>query len=240
MPFWRAAVMLFGHVRRWGALALLVLWLCVGPTGPALAALDAPGGEPPPGGQPGGMAAPPDVPLAVLLTHDDLEATFGGRLPETRGRWVEQSFFSPALGRETTYLAWLPPGYASSESAYPTLYLLHGVGGAAGVGPEEWLGYALTETLERMLALRLLEPMIVVLPQGEQSYWVNHADGGPRWADFVAVDLVADVDATFRTAPTREARAVGGLSMGGHGALQLAYNFADTFSVAGAHSPSLR
>jgi len=56
----------------------------------------------------------------------------------------------------------------------------------------------------------------------------------------VAVDLVDHVDATFRTEPVRERRAVGGLSMGGHGALQLALNHPDRFAIAGAHSPTLR
>jgi S-formylglutathione hydrolase FrmB len=69
---------------------------------------------------------------------------------------------------------------------------------------------------------------------------MNHAGGGPKWADFVAVDLVKHVDATFRTEARREKRAVGGLSMGGHGALQLALNHSDVFSIAGAHSPTLR
>jgi S-formylglutathione hydrolase FrmB len=150
------------------------------------------------------------------------------------------TFASPALDRDETYLAWLPPGYDASSRRYPTLYLLHGVGGPAGFGVEEWLGYALTEDLDRMLAAGLIEPMIVVLPNGGQSYWINHAGGGPRWADFVALDLVDHVDATFRTEPRRERRAIGGLSMGGHGALQLALNHPDRFAVAGAHSPTLR
>ena len=64
--------------------------------------------------------------------------------------------FSRSLGRETSYMAWLPPGYASSTQTYPTLYLLHGVGGPDGYGVEEWLGYALTEDLDRMLAVRAL------------------------------------------------------------------------------------
>jgi enterochelin esterase-like enzyme len=180
------------------------------------------------------------LPMASQLSSDYLESYFGAALPDQRGEWRDPVFFSPALGHEATYLAWLPPGYDTSTESYPTLYLLHGVGGEEGFGVEEWLGYALTETMERMLALGLIEPMIVVLPYGEQGYWMNHADGGPRWGDFVAVDLVQHVDATFRTDATRERRAIGGLSMGGHGALQLALNHPATFSVAGAHSPTLR
>ena len=175
-----------------------------------------------------------------LLTHDSLEAAFEGEIPVLRGEWRQVTFSSRALEREASYMAWLPPGYATSGTVYPTLYLLHGVGSAEAYGLEEWLGYALTEDLDRMLALGLIEPMIVVLPNGEQGYWINHADGGPQWADFVARDLVASVDATFRTDARREKRAIGGLSMGGHGAVQIAYNHPELFSVAGAHSPTIR
>jgi enterochelin esterase-like enzyme len=189
-----------------------------------------------------GAPSAPYVPFEQLFTTDRLEAAFAGTLPVEQGEWREVRFFSRALGREVSYMAWLPPGYsgAGAERAYPALYLLHGAGGPAGYGVEEWLGYALTEDLDRMLALGLIEPMIVILPNGEQGYWMNHAGGGPRWADFVAVDLVKHVDATFRTEARREKRAVGGLSMGGHGALQLALNHPDVFSIAGAHSPTLR
>lgn len=180
------------------------------------------------------------VPSAHMFTADRLATAAGGALPETRGEWREISLFSRSLGRETSYMAWLPPGYTSSAQTYPTLYLLHGVGGPDGFGVEEWLGYALTEDLDRMLALGLIQPMIVILPNGEQGYWMNHADGGPKWADFVALDLVNHVDATFRTEMQREKRAIGGLSMGAHGALQLALNHSDVFSIAGAHSPTLR
>ncbi len=180
------------------------------------------------------------IPLAEAFTHDALERVFESAEPHLRGEWRFQSFFSPALGREDTYMAWVPPGYATSGRRYPTLYLLHGVGSSEAYGVEEWLGYALTEDLDRMLSLGLIEPMVVVLPNGEQGYWINQADGGPRWADYVARDLVKHVDATFRTEAKREKRAVGGLSMGAHGALQLAYNHPEVFSVAGAHSPTIR
>lgn len=179
------------------------------------------------------------IPMAQLFNHDALEAMYAGGLPAVRGEWRHVSFYSRALEREMSYIAWLPPGYAATSQSFPSLYLLHGVGSPEAFGPEEWLGYALTEDLDRMLAVGLIEPMIVILPQGDQSYWLNHA-GGPKWGDYVAIDLVKHVDATFRTDARRERRAIGGLSMGGHGAVQLAYNHTDTFSIAGAHSPTIR
>ncbi|HEU5316678.1 MAG TPA: alpha/beta hydrolase-fold protein [Chloroflexota bacterium] len=190
-----------------------------------------------PASLPGGV-----LPLSSQLVHERVEAMAGGpgRLPDQRGEWRTVTFYSRSLDREMDYLAWVPPGYKMSGARYPSLYLLHGVGSAAAYGVEEWLGYALTEDLDRMLALGLIDPMVVILPNGEQSFWVNHAGGGARWGDYVAEDLVTHVDATFRTTATRETRAIGGLSMGGHGALQLALNYPDTFGVAGAHSPTLR
>jgi enterochelin esterase-like enzyme len=184
--------------------------------------------------------AVPVIPMDRLFNADVLLRQYGDGFPAERGEWKTMSFTSRALGRDASYVAWLPPGYQTSGKTYPTLYLLHGVGSPEAYGVEEWLGYALTEDLDRMLDLGLIEPMIVILPSGEQGYWMNHSDGGPRWADYVAIDLVRHVDATFRTDARRERRGIGGLSMGGHGALQLAYNHPDVFSVAGAHSPTIR
>ena len=213
------------------------------PLGPASGAVLLPQGNTAPAPDAAETAADMSyVPMSEMFTTDKLEAKFNGALPEKRGTWVEQRFFSAALNREDTYLVWLPPGYDSTTQRYPSLYLLHGVGGSSGFGVQEWLGYALTEDLDRMLALGLIDPMIVVLPNVEQSYWMNHSPDtdGTKWADFVAIDLVKDVDARFRTATSRDRRAIGGLSMGAAGALQLALNHPDVFSVVGAHSPTLR
>ncbi len=149
---------------------------------------------------------------------------------------VEDSFYSAALGQEMSYLVYLPPGYDADGRRYPTLYMLHGIGGSN----REWLGYGIDVAASCLMRAGRVQPFVVVLPQGDESYWVNHAPDGPRWGDYVADDLVAQVDAVYRTLPAPASRAIGGLSMGGHGALQLAYTHPDVFGVAGAHSPTLR
>ena len=80
----------------------------------------------------------------------------------------------------------------------------------------------------------------MVMPEGDKSYWLNHANGGPRWGDYVARDVVNYIDANYRTLRKRESRAIGGLSMGALGAMQLALNHPQTFSIVGLHSPALR
>jgi hypothetical protein len=55
--------------------------------------------------------------------------------------------------------------------------------------------------------------MIIVLPQGDQSYRVDWSDSGPAWDLYTARDIVEHIDAHFRTIADPSGRAIGGLSM---------------------------
>jgi enterochelin esterase-like enzyme len=150
---------------------------------------------------------------------------------ETRMIWSE------ALQRSLPYLAHLPAGYDSNPNArYPVLYMLHGRGGSY----RSWQDLGLLTIADRLVESGEIQPFIIIMPEGENAYWVNHAKGGPRWGDYIGSDLVRETDRHFRTLADRDYRAVGGLSMGGCGALQLGINYADTFGVIGAHSPAFR
>jgi enterochelin esterase-like enzyme len=147
----------------------------------------------------------------------------------------EVVFSSAALGRTLSYYAYVPPDYERTQQRYPVLVMLHGGGGSK----DEWPAYGLISALDRLIAGGVIEPLIVVLPQGDRGYWVNQAEDGPRWADYVVQDVLGSIDGTFRTRADADHRAIGGLSMGGAGALQLAFNHPDVFHVVAAHSPSL-
>lgn len=152
-------------------------------------------------------------------------------------RVLEVDFASKTLGRSVRYDIYLPAGYDSDPARrYPVLYYLHGIGG----DPREWLGYGLRETADQLMGSGAIRPFLIVLPEGDQGYWVDQVNGGPQWATYVANDVVAAIDGTYRTIADRQDRAIGGLSMGAHGALQIALNHPDVFSIVGAHSPSFR
>jgi len=148
---------------------------------------------------------------------------------------VEHALYASTVGLSTTYNVFLPAGYNASYQRYPVLYMLHGVAGDA----TEWQSIGLLEAADRMIQDGEIEPMLIVLPNGGANYWVNHAGGG-RWGDYLVGDVVASVDREYRTVPDRSARAVGGLSMGGEGALRMAMLNPDVFGIVAAHSPSLR
>lgn len=144
--------------------------------------------------------------------------------------------YSPALHEELLYLIYLPAGYEESDRHYPTVYMLHGVAG----GPGEWPEIGIPDAADRLIAEGAIRPMVIVFPEADASYYVNGATSGQRWQDYLVRDVVAHVDTTYRTVPRPESRAIGGLSMGGDGALQLTLRFPDVFGVAAAHSPSSR
>jgi enterochelin esterase-like enzyme len=144
-------------------------------------------------------------------------------------------FFSRALDTDKPYYIYLPPGYDVEARRYPVLFMLHGNSGSL----EEWAAYGLIDRADRMIAAREILPLIIVLPQGDFSYWLNLADNGPKYGDYVVGDLVRHINATYRVLPGPQNRAIGGLSMGGTGALVAAFTNPGVFGVVGAHSPAL-
>jgi len=197
------------------------------------------------GAQPMSDARAPRATIPALTTIADAAAPFDATLDEgmltsevTAPDVRAMNFRSDALGRAMPYSIYLPPGYDMSTRHYPVLYMLHGMSGTN----DEWRGYGIFDTADRMIRAREMRPLIIVLPQGDKAYWVDHAlpTDKEAWGRYMAKDVVANVDARFRTLSDSQHRAIGGVSMGAHGAMQLAMNYPDIFSVVGAHSLVLR
>jgi enterochelin esterase-like enzyme len=157
--------------------------------------------------------------------------------PYVRIRGSEQSILvvSPALGgRKQQVIVYLPPGYASSPHVrYPVFYLLHGFPGR----PAAFLDTVqLGVQVDQLMARRKMKPMILVMPYGStgtftDKEWANGIRPHQGWESFVASDLVRAIDARYRTIPAGAARAIGGLSEGGYGAINIALHHPGEFRV---------
>jgi enterochelin esterase-like enzyme len=174
------------------------------------------------------LPRPSTLPGTDILTSPYLLPTQG----TVRERW----FYSPELDRDMPYYIYLPPDYGTADRKYPVLYMLHGLGGHR----EEWIAYGLINVVDQEITSGSLQPMIVVLPQGDKGYWTNHTGEGPLWGEYLYRDVVNMIDSTYRTIRAPQARAIGGLSMGGWGALSTAFLHPNIFGIVGAHSASLR
>ena len=124
----------------------------------------------------------------------------------------------------------LPLDYDSSTARYPVLYLLHGY----AFDNTAW------STMSNLSAYAAGREMIVVMPDGLKSWYVNSAtDQKAKYEDYIAKDLVAYVDGHFRTIPLRRARAIAGQSMGGYGAALIGLNHYNEFAAIGILSGAL-
>ncbi|MDP2958972.1 MAG: alpha/beta hydrolase-fold protein [Longimicrobiales bacterium] len=148
------------------------------------------------------------------------------------GRVLEgRTFRSQALGRDWAYTIYLPPDYETSQQAYPVFYLLHGYGGEH----TNWARYGDAQmTADSLIAASALPPVILVMPDGRNSYYVDSdpVTGFGAMETAIVQDLIPYIDATYRTIPTRRARMIGGLSMGGYGAIHTAFKHPELFGAA--------
>lgn len=147
--------------------------------------------------------------------------------PKSSRRVQDVTFRSASLKRDTTYRVILPADYHRGDRRYPTVVLLHGLVGA----------YTNWETHTDIVAYSEKLPFIIVLPDGANSWWVNAAEiPDDKYEDFVAKDLSEDVDRRFRTIQARQGRFIGGLSMGGYGALKFAIRTPGRYAAVGSFS----
>ncbi len=134
-------------------------------------------------------------------------------------------WFSKVLGKQTTTWVLLPDDLPGPFAAF---YLLHGLSDDHTM----WM----RRTRIEMYAAG--KPLIIVMPDGGKGFYTNH-NQGPRWAEHIGAELPGMIEKTFPAIADRNGRHIGGLSMGGYGALRVALEYSDRFSSANSHSGSL-
>ena len=136
-------------------------------------------------------------------------------------------------------LVLLPPSYAASDHRrYPVIYALHGY----SIGAEQWTHEIhVPQTAEGAFANGARE-MIVVLPDSKTAYGGSSYSSSVTTGDFeafIAHDLVAYIDAHYRTIQDRRSRGLAGHSMGGYGTARIGMKHPDVFGALYLMSPGL-
>jgi enterochelin esterase-like enzyme len=154
---------------------------------------------------------------------------------KVHGAALEGNLEGNATDRDV--LVFLPPSYATSKSRrYPVVYALHGY----SIGAEQWSKEIhVPQTIEGAFAQGAGE-MIVVLPDSKTVHNGSMYSSSVTTGDFerfVAQDLVAFVDAHYRTLADRASRGLVGHSMGGYGATRIGMKHADVFGSLYVMSP---
>ncbi len=135
---------------------------------------------------------------------------------------------SDKMGRNISNLVVLPEQYFDdSSSTYPVLYLLHGYSD----NYMAWQNHVdLTKHANKY-------GFIIVCPDGQDSwYFDSPIDPTYQFETYVSQELRNYIESNYRTINDRRYRAITGLSMGGHGALWLAWRHPDIYGMCGSMS----
>lgn len=154
---------------------------------------------------------------------------------KVHGTSLEGNLEGDAVDRDV--FVFLPPSYARQKSRrYPVVYALHGY----SIGAEQWTHEIhVPQTIEGAFAQGAKE-MIVVVPDSKTLHNGSMYSSSVTTGDFeqfIARDLVAYIDANYRTMPDRLSRGLVGHSMGGYGATRIGMKRADVFGSLYIMSP---
>ena len=166
-------------------------------------------------------------PIAITLAALLLSA------PAFASEIVTREFKSAALGRNWAYEVYLPSGYETSRLSYPVLYLLHGNNGTR----RHWVEQGnIQSTADALIASGDIQATVIVMPDAGVTWFVDRRE---KMETAVMRDLIPDVESHLRVLKSREGRLIGGLSMGGYGALRLVMKYPEMFAAAALLSPAI-
>ena len=166
--------------------------------------------------------------IATAAVYLALSATLFGPVDAHGARVEHVTVRSQAVDRELG-VSVVVPARTKPRGERPLLVFLHGRGGS----DETFIGNeAVFEGLEKM---GRKAPIIAFPDGGDHSYWHDRREGD--WGSYVMREVIPQVERRFGTDPHRVA--IGGISMGGFGAYDLALLHPHRFCAVGGHSPAL-
>ncbi len=152
-----------------------------------------------------------------------------------------ETFNSQAMGTVRNYGLILPPGYSKNpQQRYPVIFLLHGGHDDAHAYVDK---YAILNILSELYKSKKLPPSIVITPDGNDNrgssplYDPDYFDGtNGKVGTLIGSELVQIVKSRYRTLESPQFWALGGLSSGGWGALNIGLRYLNHFNIFFSHS----
>ncbi|HWZ77329.1 MAG TPA: alpha/beta hydrolase family protein [Candidatus Sulfotelmatobacter sp.] len=152
------------------------------------------------------------------------------------GRVECNSIPSKILARSVSFCVVLPPSFDGDKTRhFPILYFLHGLGD----NEQFFVHSGAWNLVEDMRDKGELKDFLIATPDARSTFYINARDGKERYEDFLVQEFFPYIEKHYRVAPGRANRAISGISMGGYGALHLAFRRPLLFSSVSAHSAAL-
>jgi enterochelin esterase-like enzyme len=156
----------------------------------------------------------------------------------SQGKVIEsKTMDSKILLKQVKYSIYLPPDYDISTRSYPVLYLLHGYTD----NETAWVQFGeVNSTADKLISQQEAPAMIIVMPDAGVTWYINDYLGKTRYEDMFFNEFIPYIEKTYRIKSNKEFRAVGGLSMGGYGALGYSMRHPEMFSSCVALSAGVQ
>ena len=163
-------------------------------------------------------------------------AAVGTVVPGSEGAVAHVTMTGSSFGAYGDYSVYLPPGYGQDpQRRYPVVYLLHG----GSESDRFFLELGIPEAMDAALGSGAVGPMILVLVDGGPKF-TGDGHATASFADYLDSELVPDVDHRCRTVAQRSGRAIGGISVGGRYALEIAADHPSLVAAAAGHSTTVK
>ena len=152
-----------------------------------------------------------------------------------------QLYPSPERGKGTfgSFMIYLPEEYKNTTRRYPVIYYLHGGNGNQREG--QWL----MKELDKAIKAQKMPPVIIVSVQALPIGWYCNANAGAKGVisgpveNVLIKNLVPYIDNHYRTIASSQGRGLEGWSMGGFGAIRLAFKYPEMFGFASSLAGAL-
>jgi S-formylglutathione hydrolase FrmB len=143
---------------------------------------------------------------------------------------------SSILARPVRYCAYLPASFDTDKTRrYPVLYYLHGLGD----NEQSLLNMGGWDLIEEQRRKGKIGEFVVLAPNAGHTFFLDSADGKIRYEDFLLQEFMPQMEQKYRVSGTPAQRGVTGVSMGGFGALRLAFKYPTKFAAVSAQMPAL-
>jgi len=155
---------------------------------------------------------------------------FISAMAQSHGKVIEREIIkSRIMNKDVAYTVYLPYDYETSNRTYPVVYLLHGYTD----DNTGWLQFGeINRYADKAIAEGIIPPMIIVMPNGDSSWYINSYDGKENYEDFFVKEFMPTVEKEYRIKAEKKYRGIAGLSMGGYGTLILSLKHPELFSAA--------
>src|SRR5580698_2831553 len=143
---------------------------------------------------------------------------------------------SQILGGPVRYCAYLPASFDQDKTRkYPVLYFLHGLGD----NEQSLLNFGGWDVVSEMRSQGKIGEFVILAPSAGHTFYVDSENGKVRYEDFLVKEFMPQMEKKYRVDGARATRGITGVSMGGYGALRLAFKYPDQFAAVSAQMPAL-